>query len=413
MSSVKYVVIAVSGKDAPGITSSLTEILNRDGVKLVDIEQQVTHGLLSLSMVVTGVEDADHSLLKDLLFKAKELGLTLDFRVVDGEVSLRSSTSRFVITLMSLDLKAQHVATVSSVLAKRGVNIDSIKKLNEKGLSCLELTTYTNSVIDISALKDDLLRVGSRFPNVDIAVQKENLYRRSKRVVVMDMDSTLIQIEVIDELAKLAGVGDQVSKITEQAMAGEIQFNESIQKRVSLLKGLTESTMQKLAQNIPLTDGAEVLVQVLKKLGYKIALISGGFSYFGEILKERLGLHYVFTNVLEIQNGMLTGNLVGEIINAEKKAAILEQIANWEGVSTESVIAIGDGANDILMLKKAGLGIAFNAKKKTREAASAAINQKTLASILYLLGITDKDIEEVSKSRTVTGEKLPSPALPQ
>lgn len=394
----RQVVVLVTGRDLPGITSSLTQIVDRENVKLVDLEQAVTHGLLSLSMLLkfTGKSGGDQAVLKDLLFKAKELNVDLDFMVVEGDFPLRSVSHQFAITLLSAELEAKHVATIASVLAKRKVNIDSIRKLNEGGLSCLELIAYTDNAIDISALKDDLLRVSLKFPGLDIAVQKEDLFRRSKRLIVMDMDSTLIQIEVIDELAKLAGVGEQVERITEKAMLGEMDYDQSLKERVALLKGLSESELKRLAENIPLTPGAEVLIRTARKLGYKIALISGGFSYFGDILKEKLGLHYVYSNLLEVKDGLVTGNVVGEIVNAQKKADLLELIAKEESIPLESVIAIGDGANDILMLKKAGLGIAFNAKKKAREAASAAINQKTLASILYLLGITDKDIEDVS-----------------
>lgn len=397
---LKQVLITVTGGDVPGITSGLTEILNREGVQLVDIEQATTHGLLSLSMVVqfVGSNGEDAQVLKDLLFKAKELGVNLDFKVLEGETKLRSSQHQFVVTLMSDDLSARHLAAISAILAKRKVNIDSIRKLNEGGLGCLELITYTNSQIDLGALKDDLLKVASRFARLDIAIQRENLYRRSKRLVVMDMDSTVITVEVIDELAKLYGVGEQVKAITEQAMQGHLDFDDSLRQRVTLLKGMREEDLKRVAETIPLTPGAEVLVKTLKRLGYKIALISGGFSYFGEKLKEKLGLHYVYTNVLEIADGKVTGRLVGSIVNAQRKADLLEMIAQQEGMPLESVIAIGDGANDILMLKKAGLGIAFNAKKKAREAASAAINQNSLASILYLLGITDKDIEEVTRA---------------
>lgn len=394
-------IVTVTGKDAPGITSGLTAVLNREGVRLLDMEQAVTHGLLSLSMVIqfgdgNGGGESDQTVLKDLLFKAKELGVNLDFMVVEGDAQLRSPDQQFAITLMSEELLALHVAAISEVLARRKVNIDTIRKLNQGGLSCLELITYTNSNIDVAALKDDLLRVATRFAGLDIAVQRENLYRRAKRLVVMDMDSTLIQIEAIDELAKRAGVGSKVAEITEKAMAGKLDYDESLRRRVALLKGLSEADLRAVADTIPLMPGAEILILTLKRLGYKIALISGGFSYFGDRLKEKLGLHYVYTNTLEIVDGKLTGNIMGTIVNAQRKADLLELIAQQEGVSLESVIAIGDGANDVLMLKKAGLGIAFNAKKKAREAASAAINQKTLASILYLLGITDKDIRDVT-----------------
>jgi phosphoserine phosphatase len=212
----------------------------------------------------------------------------------------------------------------------------------------------------------------------------------------MDMDSTVIQVEVIDEMARLFGVGEKVKEITERAMQGLVDFDDSLKTRVGLLKGMKEAELRSLADQIPLTPGAETLVRTLKRLGYKIALISGGFTYFAERLRERLGLHYVYANGLEIVDGKLTGHLTGTIVNAQRKADLLELIAQQEGIPLDSVIAIGDGANDVLMLKKAGLGIAFNAKKKAREAASAAINQKTLASILYLLGITDKDVDEVS-----------------
>ncbi|HRK01983.1 MAG TPA: phosphoserine phosphatase SerB [Oligoflexia bacterium] len=395
----KKVILTITGRDAPGITSSLTAILNRDGVLLLDLEQSVTHGLLSLSMVIqfVGEEGDDKAVLKDLLFKAKELGVALDFTVVDGDEMLRSSNHQFAITLMSDDLQAKHVAAISAVLARRGVNIDSIRKLNERGLFCLEMLTYTSANMDLGALKDELLKVSTRYPTLDIAVQRESLYRRAKRLVVMDMDSTLIQVEVIDELAKRAGVGDQVAAITERAMQGEIGFDESLYERVALLKGLTEADLKHVAEAIPLTPGADILIKTTKRLGYKVALISGGFSYFGDYLKEKLGLHYVYTNQLEIIDGKLTGRVVGPIVNAERKAELLEQIARLEEVPLESVIAVGDGANDIPMLKKAGLGIAFNAKLKTRRAAPAAVNQRTLHSILYLLGITDKDIDEVGR----------------
>lgn len=395
----KKVIVTITGRDVPGITSSLTEILNRDGVLLLDIEQAVTHGLLSLSMVIQFVGDAgdDKAVLKDLLFKAKELGVNLDFMVVDGEETLRSSNQQFAITLMSDDLQARHVAAISAVLARRAVNIDSIRKLNERGLFCLELITYTDAGMDLSALKDDLLKITTRYPRLDIAVQRESLYRRAKRLIVMDMDSTLIQVEVIDELAKRAGVGEKVAEITERAMQGEISFDESLHERVSLLKGLGEADLKYVAEQIPLTPGADVLIKTCKRLGYKIALISGGFSYFGDFLKEKLGLHYVYTNQLEMRDGKLTGKVIGPIVNAERKAELLEQIAKAEEVPLESVIAIGDGANDIPMLKKAGLGIAFNAKAKTRLAAPAAVNQRTLQAILYLLGITDKDVDEVGR----------------
>lgn len=396
------ILIMITGKDVPGITAALTAILDQPEVQLIDIEQARTHGMLSLSFVIE-IVDADknsESVLKDFLFKTKELKLHLDFEVLDDEnhpdKQLRSPSQQFAVTLMSEDLQAKHLARISEVLAAQNVNIDSIRKLNQKGLSCLELIAWTDFRVDMMALKGELLKAAGQFPLLDIAIQKENLYRRSKRLVVMDMDSTLIAVEVIDELAKRWGVGPEVQRLTEEAMAGKIDFDESLAQRVALLKDMPQTELKKVADQISLTAGAEILIQTLKKIGYKIALISGGFSYFGEILKQNLGLDYIYTNNLEIQEGKLTGRLMGPIINADRKAQLLESIAKQEGLSLESVIAIGDGANDIPMLQRAGLGIAFNAKKKTREAASTVINQKNLASILYLLGITDMDIAEVS-----------------
>ena len=393
-SKSKKVVITVTGKDTPGITSSLSKIVARDGIRLLDIEQSLTCGILSLSFVVE-FSDASISdpILKDMLFKSKELGLSMDFKPLEIQTQAHLIKDQFVVTLISDELSAGHISAVSEVLARKKVNIDSIRKLSQDSLACVELITYTDSKIDLNALKEDLLITSAKFPGLDIAIQKENIYRRAKRLVVMDMDSTLIQCEVIDELAKIAGVGEKVSHITERAMNGEIDYDESLRERVALLKGLPESVLKDVAEKIPLTEGAEVLIHALQNLGYKIALISGGFSYFGKYLKAKLNLDYVFTDVLEIKDGKLTGLLGSqEIINAEKKGELLERIAAQEKIPLESVIAIGDGANDVVMLKKAGLGIAFNAKKKTQRAADASINRK-LSSILYLLGITDKDIQ--------------------
>ncbi len=392
----KKTIVTITGKDKPGITSVLTDILNQEGVGLLDLEQSVTYGQLSLSMVLEFNYKINYdTIIKDLLFKTKELDLNMDYKSINGETLLRAPSSQFVVTLLASKILPKHISSVAKVLAEQSVNIDSIRKLNERGLSCVEMILYTNSKIDLNQLKTNLLKISTSQPSLDIAVQKENLYRRAKHLVVMDMDSTLIQIEVIDELAKLYGVGKEVSAITEKAMAGEIDFDESLKQRVALLEGLPEKLLHEFADRIPLTDGAEILIHTLKKLGYKIALISGGFSLFGKKLQSKLGLHYVYTNVLQIKDGKLTGLVEGPIVNAQRKADLLEMIAQQEGIPLESTIAIGDGANDILMLKKAGLGVAFNAKAKTREAASASINQKTLASILYLLGITDQDVANV------------------
>jgi len=302
-----------------------------------------------------------------------------------------------VLTAIGPTLGAPHLHALASVLAGEGANIEKIGRLSENSLASVEMHALLPADRDSDALKRTLLAVATS-AGFDVSLQRESLYRRSKRLVVMDMDSTLIRIEVIDELARAAGVGAEVARITERAMQGEMDYDESLRQRVGLLKGLDAAVLDRIAADLPLTDGAETLIRVLKRLGYSIAVISGGFSRAAEALKRRLGIDYAYSNNLEIQggiNGKLTGRVIGPIVNAQRKAELLETIAQAEGVLLDQVIAVGDGANDALMLQRAGLGIAFHAKPKLREAADTSISSSGLDAILYLLGISAQELEEV------------------
>jgi len=386
-------VITVNGPDAPGIVSSITSILSENAVKIIDIEQIVIRKLILLSMMLDLRESkgGQISLLKDLLLEAKRLNVELDFKIASYDEHLQHDNNfMYAVTCLGEKITAQVVAQISNAIYSENVNIERITQLSQGELSCIEMIVKTDKTINVQDMTGKLLSISSDF-GVDIAVQKEDIFRRSKRLVVMDMDSTLIQVEVIDELAKSAGNGEEVSGITSKAMNGELSFNESLNKRVELLRGLDENILDEIYHNIPFTPGAKKLVKILKKLGYKTAVISGGFTFFTDRLKNELGLDYAFANKLEIKDGKLTGKVLGEIINGESKAKILEDIADKENITLDQVVAIGDGANDLLMLDKAGLGIAFNAHKTVREKADYNISQENLDSIIYLLGISEKE----------------------
>jgi phosphoserine phosphatase (EC 3.1.3.3) len=388
-----FIVITVNGPDAQGIVSSFTSILSENDVRIVDIEQIVIHNLILLSMLLDlrQSKGGQISLLKDLLLEAKRLNVDLDFKVASRDDQLQyDSNFLYAVTCLGDKITADVLAGISKAMYSENVNIERIRQLSQGELSCVEMIVNTDKSINVRDLTRKLLSISSEF-GVDIAVQKENIFRRSKRLVVMDMDSTLIQVEVIDELAKAVGRGDEVSAITRKAMNGEIGFNESLDKRVSLLAGLDEEALDKIYNNIPFTPGAKRFIKILKKIGYKTAVISGGFTFFTDRLKKELGLDYAFANNLEIKDGKITGRVTGRIINGEFKAKILEDIANKEEIALDQVVAIGDGANDLLMLDKAGLGIAFNAHKAVREKADYNISQKNLDSVIYLLGISEKE----------------------
>ncbi len=393
---VHSILITAKGEDSPGITSTFTAIMANHDVSIIDIEQVVIHNILTLSILVGISEGQEEPLLKDLLAKAKKMNIDLDSRFVDDNDSIvkRSSRHTCVITCLGASIPSSAIAQITGEVYEKGLNIEKIGELAWGNLNCLEITASSPEPIPVKELRGFFLEI-SHNQGVDIAVQKEGIFRRSKRLVVMDMDSTLIQVEVIDELAGLAGVGDKVSAITSRAMNGEIDFKESLTERVALLAGLTSDALEEVYRSLPITPGAENLIKVLKKLGYKTAVISGGFDYFTDRLKDQLGLDDAFANRLEIKKGKLTGKVLGDIVDGEMKATLLKEIASRESVSLDQVIAIGDGANDLPMLCQAGLGIAFNAKKTVREAAGCSISQKSLDSILYLIGINEMEMSEI------------------
>lgn len=388
----KIILVTVSGPDYPGITSRLMRIIADFNVGIRDMGQAVTHGLLSLSFVLelnSGDQNkSSGAVLKDLLFEANKLGLSLSYKVVDSIVKNENlQDEKFVVTCVAPTLiTSTFVADLAKILADHQINIERIDKVSPDEFSSLEIVTSIPVSLTWDKLKEELLKV-STLHKIDVAFLKDNVFRRNKRLIVFDMDSTLIQTEVIDELAELAGAGEEVKAVTHRAMNGEIDFDESLRLRVSKLKGLKQEKLQEVLERLPLTPGVEEFISTIKGLGYKVALISGGFTYFSDALKKRLNLDYSFANELEIVNGELTGKVKGTIVNANQKAILVKLIAQQENISLEQVVAIGDGANDLPMLATAGLGIAFHAKDIVRRQAQNHMSHGPMTSILYFLGI--------------------------
>jgi phosphoserine phosphatase len=395
----KRVLVTVAGADAPGITAKLAGIISGAGAHLRDIEQVVLSGQLTLCLVVGVDPEQGHGspVVKDLLFAAKEMGLSLDFEVLEtSQRAHRSdSTSLYAVTVIGDEVDAAAVFALTSVLARFGANIETIKRLSDVTLSSLEIVVAVPRDAERVLLLHKELVSAALEAGVDLAFQRERLTRRSKRLVVMDMDSTLIRIEVIDELARAYGVYDEVAAITARAMLGNMPYEQSLVERVALLRGMPLDAVMRVAGDPPVMEGAPELLMALRALGLKTAVISGGFSFAADALKARFGLDYAYSNQLEHRDGKLTGRVLEPIVGPQRKADLLDALAQREGIPLEQTVAVGDGANDLLMIEKAGLGIAFHAKPKLRAAADTSLTQGGLDRILYLLGLRAREVKEL------------------
>lgn len=404
----EVILLTISGDDRPGVTSSITGILGKYNAIILDIGQSNLHHRLALGIMFK-IDNVEHSgdMLKEILFKCTELGVQVGFTPVEDSTYSawvsRQGKSRYVITLLGKEITAKQVSLVTQALADRNLNIDSIKRLTGRpALDASDLDSL-RSCVEFSVRGElcDKHELAARFmeisaeEGVDISFQKDDMYRRNRRLICLDMDSTLTKSECIDELAERAGVGEEVKAITLSAMRGEIDFKESFRRRVALLKGLDASVLDEIAQSIPLQDGAERLLIVLKRCGFKIAVLSGGFTFAGKPLKDRFGIDYLYANNLEIVDGKLTGNYLGDIVDGKRKAELLGLIAQMEHIELEQVIAVGDGANDLPMLNEAGLGIAFHAKPTVKANAQQSISTIGLDGILYFLGFRDVHLNAI------------------
>lgn len=406
MPNSEIILISISGEDKPGVTSSVAEILGKYDATILDIGQADIHHTLSLGILFKMSDNAQSGhILKEVLFKCSELNVNVRFTAVTPERYTnwvgRQGKSRYIVTILGKVITAKQLSKVTKAVSDQNLNIDSIKRLtgrpsleteDENAVrSCIELSVR-GELLDKNLLSTQFLAYSGEL-GIDISFQKDDMFRRNRRLICFDMDSTLIKTEVIDELADRAGVGEQVRAITEAAMRGEIDFSESFEQRIALLKGLDESVMREIAENLPIMDGAKRLMSILKKCGFKIAILSGGFSYFGNQLKKLFDVDYVYANELEIVDGKLTGRHLGDIVDGKRKAELLKLIAQVEKIDLEQVIAVGDGANDLPMLNLAGLGIAFHAKPKVKANAQQSISTIGLDGVLYFLGFRDIHID--------------------
>lgn len=400
----EILLINVSGEDKPGVTSAITSVLARYQADILDVGQAVIHDTLALGILVALDASADTKdiLLEEIQASIQPFAIQVRMQAVTrenyGQWVEHQGKPRHIVTLLSRQITAAQIAELTAVTVKHGLNIDSINRLSgrieldavdEHSNACVEFSVR-GMPGDLAALRADFMELSTRL-EVDIAFQRDTVYRRNRRLVCFDMDSTLIDAEVIDELAKAAGVGEQVAEITELAMRGELDFKQSFARRMALLEGLDESVLAGIAANLRLNEGAEKLISSLKKLGYKTAILSGGFNYFGRYLQNKLGIDYVYANELDIVDGKVTGKVVGTVVDGQRKAELLEMLAQKEGIALEQVIAVGDGANDLPMLSVAGLGIAFRAKPLVKASAQHSISTLGLDAILYLLGFRDRD----------------------
>lgn len=405
----ELILINISGQDKPGVTAALTTILARYNAMVLDIGQADIHHTLSLGILFKTTPAQSGDLMKDLLFKAYDMGVKIRFTPISTQeyeqwVGLQGK-NRWIITILGRQLTASNIALVSEVIVEQGLNIDAIQRLTGRQpliegsfpatKACIEFSVR-GTPANRSEMQSRFIDISSR-EGFDISMQEDTMYRRCRRLICFDMDSTLIQTECIDQLAEKAGVGDKVRDITERAMRGEIDFRESFKERVALLKGLDVSVMEGIAESLPITEGVDRMMQVLKRAGFKTAILSGGFTFFGEYLKRRFGFDYVYANELEVEDGKLTGRYVGEIVDGKRKAELLRLIAQVENVNIAQTIAVGDGANDLPMLSAAGLGIAFHAKPKVKQSAEQSISTIGIDGVLYFLGFKDSFIGEAGK----------------
>ncbi len=408
-SNEEQILIRITGQDRPGLTAAAMEILARYNARILDIGQADIHSTLSLGILIRIDELHSGQVMKELLFKAEELNVNIGFSPIsDDEYESwvdHQGKNRYILTVIGRTLSAKQIAAATKIIADQGLNIDFIRRMTgrisikhpERNVrSCIEFS-LRGTPKNRSLMQSKLMHLASE-QEIDFSFQRDDMYRRMRRLICFDMDSTLIQTECIDELAMRAGVGDKVKAITERAMRGEIDFKESFTQRVSLLKGLDISVMKDIADHLPITEGADRLMSVLKRCGYKIAILSGGFTYFGEQLRRRYGIDYVYANELEIdENGKLTGRYVGDIVDGKRKAELLKLIAQVEQVNLAQTIAVGDGANDLPMISEAGLGIAFHAKPRVKATAQQSINNIGLDGVLYFLGFKDSYLGEQGK----------------
>lgn len=401
---LQRVLISIAGDDAPGLVAAIMTELARHEVVVEDLTQAVLHDAATICIVVAmPAAEAGAPILEDVRTRARALGLTARFDPIDAprwaRWRERQAQTRWIVTLLARRLEAEHFARVTTVVARGGLRIDAVRRLSAGSIqteaparASVELS-LRGTPADERGMRAELLELAQTY-GIDIAFQRDDVYRRNRRLVAFDMDSTLIETEVIDELARHRGVGEQVAAITERAMRGELDFTESFRERVALLAGLPETALEEVARTLPLTEGAEQLVGQLRRLGYRTAILSGGFRYFAERIAARLGIDIVHANELEIDGGVVTGRVSGQVVDGARKAALLQEIAAAERITLDQVIAVGDGANDLPMLSLAGLGIAFRAKPLVRESAEQSISELGLDGILYLLGFTDEDLLE-------------------
>lgn len=386
MTGISTILCRVNGLDRPGITAELMAVLADSGAELYDVEQVVVRGRLTLDVLFSAPEGK--STVKDLLFYGWESGLQLDFEVVEEAPTPSQNTA--AVTILAARIGPQAFGAAARAVAATGGNIDRIVRLSRYPVVSYELIVGD---CDLGDLRHSLLLAGGEH-GFDVAVQEERLERRMKRLAVIDVDSTLIQDEVIDLLAAEAGADEEVARITDDAMEGRIDFAEALRRRVELLAGLDVEIVDRLASSVRLTPGARTLMRTLKRVGMRTAIVSGGFSQVTDHLARELGVDHAAANILDVHDGKLTGKLVGDIVDRAGKAAILRRIAEEDQIPLDQVVAVGDGANDLDMLAAAGLGIAFNARTAVKEMADASLSVPYLDALLFMLGIGRRDVDE-------------------